>query len=308
MNIRKQISLGVILAILTLGAELSDAVNYDEESAIRELGVIEGGAITNGFVFIDGKYIDPPYIVSRRGTGICINGHLVEQPCPWPIPEKSIPVVPLTEDPKMPESITRNTSQYDKELIKYLGDKKAYYRSKYGEQQMVKLMVKVYEELPCVLKAKAGQDENYVTVTWADGNTMNHRLILPKRKSTEWTRDSILKRLEKYRANYEDHLNKGGYYFLGAAHGRMTGTIVGAKIILPVLLPALKTSKDAKEVHQRMQEAGLVFMDERACEAFFTHREIPKELENRVEALNKGEKSNDQRENIFQPSTNSLTK
>jgi len=308
MNTKKQIKSGLFFTFLTLGVVFGNAENYDEEAAIREFGIKEGPAITNGFVFIGGKYINPPYIVSTRGTGIFINGHLVEQPCPWPIPEKPKPMIP-TEDPKMPATLTKTTSQYDKELIKYLGDKKAYYRNKYGEREMVKMMVKVYEKLPCVLKASAGQDGEHITVTWADGNTMNHRLILPKRKTTEWTHESILERLEKYKANYEDKLNKGGYYLLGAAYGRTTGTIAGSRMILPVLLQALKTSKDAKEVQQKMTQAGFPFFDEKACEAFFAHREeIPKELDNRVEVLKKERRLDFTSDITNQPSTNGLTK
>ncbi|MFH0939482.1 MAG: hypothetical protein V1899_09415, partial [Planctomycetota bacterium] len=149
-----------------------------------------------------------------------------------------------------------------------------------------------------------GRDEEHLSVTWADGTTMEHRLILMRRKPMEWTRESVLERTDKDRANYEDRLIKGDFYFLGSAYGRMTGTSDGARMVLTVLLPVLKTSKDAKEVQQRMTQAGFSFFDEKASKAFFAHRDIPKELESRVEAL----KSVGQRENITQSLTNNLTK
>lgn len=262
----------------------SNAATNDIPSSVQDLGTTEGKPITNGFVFIDGKYIDLPYIVTRQGNGVYINGNLVEQPCPWPIPEKASPVIPV-EDPKMPDSITKNTTVYDKDLLAYLGNKKLYYSNKYGEKEMVKMMIPVYQKLPCVLKASAGRDENYVSVTWVDGSTMQERLIMPKRKPVEWTREKILERTDKDRANYEDRLNKGDYYFLGSAHGRMTGTADGVRMVLGALLPILKTSKDAKEVQQRMVEAGFIFFDEKASEAFFSNRASSKELEDRVEKL-----------------------
>lgn len=276
--------IALAIAALALVCQISSEAATNEISSVKDLGMTEGKPITNGFVFIDGKYIDTPYDVTRRGHGIFINGYLVEQPCPWPIPEKPKPAIP-TKDLKMPVSITKNTSQYDKDLIKYLGNKQAYYRSNLGEKEMVKMMVQVYQELPCVLKASAGRDEEHISVTWADGSTMEHRLILPKRKITDWTRENILERTEKDRANYENRLNKGDYYFLGTAHGRMTGTADGARMVLENLLPILKTSKDAKEVQQRMTQAGFPFFDEKASEAFFTHKTESKELEVRVEKL-----------------------
>ena len=256
-KVRQSLTIAIAVTALTCASQLaSEAATNSVMSSVQDLGVTDGKPITNGFVFIDGKYLDPPYVVSRQGNGVYINGNLVEQPCPWPILEKAEPVSPA-EDPKIPATITKDTSQYDRELMTYLGAKKAYYRAKYGEIEMVKMMVKVYQELPCVLKATSGQDENYISVTWANGSTMEHRLIMPKRKVTEWTRETIVATLDKDRANYENRLSKGDYYFLGSAQGRMTGTAEGAKTVLPVLLPILKTSKDAQEVQQRLQQAGL---------------------------------------------------
>lgn len=266
----------------------SEAAPNNAQPSIRDLGTTEGTPITNGFVFIDGKYLEPPYIVTRQGSGIFINGYLVEQPCPWPIPHKTQPRIP-TEDPKMPGTINKNTSQYDKDLIGYLGDKKTYYTHMHGEQEMVKMMVKVYQELPCVLRASAGRDAEHISVTWANGSAMEHRLILPKRKPTEWTRETVLERTDKDRANYEDRLKKGDYYFLGSANARMTGTAGGARMVLGVLLPILKTSKDAKEVQQRMAQAGFPFFDEQASDAFFAHRTDSNDLESRVERLKQEE-------------------
>jgi hypothetical protein len=129
-------------------------------------------------------------------------------------------------------STSTRLAGYDSELIAYLGAKKEFYCSKYGEKEMVKKMIKVYQELPCVLSASAGRDDEHIAVTWADGSSMEHRLILPKRKITEWTRETVIERTDKDRANYESRLNKGDFYFLGSAYGRMTGTSDGARMVL----------------------------------------------------------------------------
>jgi len=47
-----------------------------KESA-RVLKVTRGKPFSSGAVFINGKYIEPPYVVERWGTGIRINGHPV---------------------------------------------------------------------------------------------------------------------------------------------------------------------------------------------------------------------------------------
>ena len=279
-----------MIAIIAVASQPSSHAGSETvQSSTEALGTTEGKPITNGFVFIDGKYIAPPYLVTREGNGIYINGYLVEQPCPWPIPQKKKSEVPI-KDPEMPQFISKNTSKYDKDLIEYLGKKKAYYLGKYGEKKTVKMMVKVYQDLPCVSNASLGLTEKYINVTWADGNKMRHRLIMPKRKTVKWTRKTILEWTERVRADYEYRLNKGDYYFLGSAHGRMTGTADGAQKLLGVLLPILETSKNARVVQQKLQQSGITFMDEKACEVFFSNRNDSPDLKKRIDTLARQEK------------------
>lgn len=273
-----------IVAIAFVFQPLCNGATGEEQSAVRDLGRTEGNPVTNGFVFIDGKYIDPPYVVTRQGNGIFINGHLVERPCPWPIPGKTKSEIPA-EDPKMPATITDKSSMYDGTLVEYMDKKRAYHAHRVHGKEFADVMVKAYAELPCVQQAKLGRDFNHVDVTWKNGEVEHIRIVPFTRKPTEWTRQTILERIEKDRVNYEDRLNKGDYYFLGSAHGRMTGTADGARMVLGALVPILKTSKDAKEVQERMAQAGFSWYDDRAAQAFFAHRGDSKDLETRVEKL-----------------------
>jgi len=270
-----------VSALVIARQPLSEGATIDPQSAVQELGTTEGIPITNGFFFINGKYIDPPYVVTRKGSGIFINGYLVEQPCPWPIPEKQNSAVPV-EDPKMPKTITDKSSIYDADLLAYMGNKRAYYESRLHGKEFADIMVKAYAELPCVKEAKQGRDFNHIDVTWGNGQVDHIRIVPFSRKIPEWTRESILERTDKDRANYENRLGKGDYYFLGSAHGRMTGTADGARMVLSILCPILETSKNAKEVQQRMAQAGFSFFDEKASEAFFANRSESKELKARI--------------------------
>ena len=278
---KQTISLICILNAAILGLQSSVSAETDDyEQYDQSLGSTAGRPITNGFIIFDGEYVSPPYVVTRDGPGIYINGRLVEQPCPWPIPEKH-QMESVLIDPAMPTTITKNTTQYDKDINDYLGKKISFYKNKYGELEMVKRMVAVYRQLPCVKESVAGRDENYVRVTWADGNTIEHRLIAPQRKPTQWTRETLLSRLEKNRNDYEDRLEKGDFYFLGKL-GRMTGTFEGAQKVFQTLLPVLAASKNSMEVQQKMEQAGYPYFDAEVSEAFFNHRQKVQGLESRL--------------------------
>lgn len=53
------------------------------EAAKTELGSTFGRPQMTGFVFINGRYLPPPYTVTRIGNGIFINRIQVMQPVPW---------------------------------------------------------------------------------------------------------------------------------------------------------------------------------------------------------------------------------
>ena len=74
------------LLIIAFGAALAAFAVSCGGDAIREFGVNRGEPITQTscFLFLDGKYIHPPYVVERRGLDIYINDILVLKGPKWP--------------------------------------------------------------------------------------------------------------------------------------------------------------------------------------------------------------------------------
>ena len=62
-----------VACVLALSFGVSHAVEIPKASG-KALGVTKGRQFDAGLVFINGKFIEPPYVVERRGVGICING------------------------------------------------------------------------------------------------------------------------------------------------------------------------------------------------------------------------------------------
>jgi len=294
------------IAVLLVGLAKVAFAQITEDSATnaifaaeQELGVTNGKPVTNGFVFVDGKYLPPPYVVTRRGHTVQINGVVVERPCPWPIPET--PTV-TTEDPQVPPSLTANSSKYETDFVKYLRAKQSYY---YEHLQLTgtnfcEAMAKAYAGLPNVERASPDIDPFYVNVVWRNGGKGRIRVVPFSRRSHEWTRASLLETLETRRINYETRLEQGDYFCVGAKMSRTTGTTDGALMTLPTLVEILKTSKDAKEVHQRFQSAGWMNWGEKASEAFFINRSGLADLELRLEALKKSAKEKQAKDNSFE--------
>ncbi len=250
-------------------------------SDIDILGISKRQPITNGYVIIDGKYIEPPYIVMRKGRGIYINNHLIEEPYPWPIPKKQSPTLTSTNMPQIPETITKKSTPYDNDVINYISKAKTYYLLKYGKDNLTDNMIKVYNELKCVKNASMGRDNNYIKVTWLSGMTDSIRITPFERKPINMTISSIIHGLEWHCSIYENCLKRGDYYIFGK-NVRITGTNKGANDLFQKLIPVLNASKSVTDVRNNLRNIGIQFDSATLYKNLYDNRKSFANLKKRI--------------------------
>ena len=64
---------GIVVVVAAMMATATFAFQPIPKASARALGVTRGKSFSKGLVFINGKYLPPPYVVERWGTGIRIN-------------------------------------------------------------------------------------------------------------------------------------------------------------------------------------------------------------------------------------------
>ena len=75
---------GLFLTVILLAAAMAQAFPPIPKVSAKALGATKGKPFTEGLVFVNGKFIPPPYVVERWGTGIRINKIPVTgQIVPW---------------------------------------------------------------------------------------------------------------------------------------------------------------------------------------------------------------------------------
>lgn len=135
---------------LPQGAATAAAADL-EASAIEALGVVEGKPIDSGFVFIDGRYVEAPYTVSRRGRQIFINDVLIYQWPEWPLMDRHV-----REDPGPPPKEYEKLTSFaeiieDKEwLNSHLYQKRRYLYEHFPEKEANEKMMEYYRQCPFV--------------------------------------------------------------------------------------------------------------------------------------------------------------
>ena len=135
--------------------QASEASAADPEaSALRVLGVVEGKPIDSGFVFIDGRYVEAPYTVSRRGRQIFINNILVYQYAEWPLMDRHV-----REDPGPPPKEYENLKSFNDVLASdsmaewlncHLERKRRYLYEHFPKEEADEKMLEYYRQCPFV--------------------------------------------------------------------------------------------------------------------------------------------------------------
>ncbi len=211
--IKNQIKLFAIIA----GAMFSMLFynNLDgEDKQLKNLGSTFSKPINSGFTFIKGKYINSPYIISRQGLKICINGTKVYEWTQWPLPPKSV-----DKDPGIPKELTKD-SKLDDVLLNNTIDKKfRYLHGHFPEDIAMRKMVEFYEKLPCMKKVTTEKRGNFrfVTIYLKNGDKEDIDLsgYTPESVSSGDIREKdVIDILEETKQEYEQQLKEGECLFI----------------------------------------------------------------------------------------------
>lgn len=96
-------------------------------------------------IFIEGRYIDAPYHLTRRGLTIYVNGIEVER-LAWPSPYY------IAEDPPLPEGLNADSRRAD--ITPWMSRKWCYYHSHFPSAEAIQKSIDAYRALPCVKRVE----------------------------------------------------------------------------------------------------------------------------------------------------------
>lgn len=245
-NVLKVISMIIGFSMMTMITQAETQTS----SGTNDLAIGERiwPPVSNGVIFISGKYLPPPYIISRREGTAFVNGIYLAFMFPWPPKKQNDTIIPK-EKPLIPNSISEKTTVYDKDYIEYIYYVRQYLIAKYPKHKVVEMMADVYRQLPCVRDVKFdSDDDNYIIVTWVTGEKRrdNQFPVSVRHKDNNMTKEQMRKIIDKVTETYVKGLENNYYYLEGAGGGRM-GTFEGFKGTFKPLVAALHAAKDEDE-------------------------------------------------------------
>lgn len=259
-------SIAVVFSGLIAGAVFAFP-SVPKESA-KALGVTKGKSIDTGIVFVNGKYLPPPYVVSRWGTGLRINGRKVTgQVVDWSEFVKTQSGAKVTKTvvsaPDSPIELAPEPGSEGDDTDTAIDD--------------------LFDDQPKIDK-KTGKPrpkrrlKPKETVTYSfDGD------FTPNAETK-----ALVGRINASRSEIDRQLRLGGFLCFGDNYARITGDAHTSRRFMETVPALMKKCETAKDLASSVRSTGMEYLTEGFCEDLFRNRIDYRVLQERAELM-KGE-------------------
>jgi hypothetical protein len=257
-----------------------------EEPTGTELGENEGNPLQSGFVFHDGRYVEQPYRVNRKGLAVYINGTMVRKSLQWP-PEDTH----VSEDPGFPQGVSEDMT-FDVFVTQHFGHynrKWRYLHQNFPSETAVQKIREYYEALPFVREVTL-KDDVTIQVTTRNGEERLIDVGPPPHNplGDPPTKENAIREVDASRKHYERRLKQGYCLFLFSGGGELSFGDRKAMQDLPEAVDVLRSGKSKKEKLSELQRLKILPPQyPEAWESIVTNFQSSAQLEARIAELRK---------------------
>lgn len=253
----------IVMVLCALATSFAMAIEIPKASG-KALGVTKGKSFSSGLVFINGKYIEPPYVVERWGVGIRINGTpVIGQVIDWTEFIKTQPGAKVTksesapaeapEEPEEEEEEEEELDDLDDDLDSSLDDL-------FDDDP--KPAKKAAPKKAPKKKAKKRASKPTTTVSY----TLEGDFVANDASK------ALVARVNKLRTDLNSTLLKGGILIFGDRYSRVAADSHSAEQVLNALPDLQKKSSSAAELASGARAAGLVYLSAPICADLFANK------------------------------------
>ena len=266
-SVLRQCGIFLIAALITF---VASAIEIPKASGAA-LGVTRGKPFSEGFVFINGRYVTPPYVVERWGVGIRINGMpVIASVIDWSefvktqdgvkVTKTETPVAAEPEPEPEPEPVEEDLEDDSDSSLDDLFD----------DDPKPKKPKKVAKKA-VVRKPRPRKPATTVSYSF-DGD------FVPNDASK-----TLLARINKVRTDINASLLHGGFICFGDQYSRVAGDAPTAESILMKLPEIQKKSESEESFIAAVRAAGMVYLTEPLCVDLYRNRRDYLKLQERRE-------------------------
>ena len=271
-----------VVALAVSAAEAAEAkrsFGVVPKQALVELKATVGKPFSSGLVFIDGKFIPPPYKVERFGTAFRINGQQVtRQVIPWDEFLKTQPGVRIEQveiapsapaESDAPEPAAEETAEPaadDSDISDDFDD--------------------LFDDNPKPKKKKApARAAAKKPAPQPSAPTVATKVVFDGTFRPNTKTKSMVDRLNKIRTDMEVMLRKGGTCFFGTRYSTVTADRAPTDMFLSAVPQAMRENSSYEDFASAVRAKGIVFLPESVLRDLFRNRLDYVKLQERARAV-----------------------
>ena len=223
--------------------------------ALKHLKAAVGKEFSSGWVFIDGRYVPPPYKVERWGNAIRINKiQVTKELVPWSdflktqkgvkvtktVASASEPVAEESEEEEEEEEpvVTATVDDGEASLDDLFDDEPAPVATTPKKIHPKKKRKNSAPHKQCVAKTSYELEGDFV----------------PNAKTAEY-----IKKINDYRTKIDMHLRQGGYCFFGSGYHPFMGDSSSSKLVIAKLPDIMRRNSEFESFSVALRTAGIPF-------------------------------------------------
>ena len=167
--------------------------------------------ITNSFVYIDGEYVEPPYIISTSNLVVYINERIIRNF----VPDVLLPAFYTKTRPELPKDLNEETSMYDERFNFYLWGTCYYLQEieKLTAEETVDEMFRVIQLLPNIKNVERNIQEPArfakFKITYQDGKTVSTGVLPLTGRQSPYKLDTVGIHIDKLCESFTNRLSQG---------------------------------------------------------------------------------------------------
>lgn len=274
MEISVEARKAAFFAAAVLTAVAAGAFETVPRVSAKCLGVTRGKPFSAGLVFINGKYIKPPYVVERWGTGIRVNS--------LPVTGQVIDWVDFlkTQDPSRVEK-KKVTSAAPAPSAPVAASAPSY------AQSDADALDDLFDDdpRPAATPPPAPKAAPAPVARVQPPPAAEYEL------KGDFVRNdaskALVKRINDQRTEIDSILRRGGFIFFGDGYSRVTGDARTADAMLEKLPEIMQHAENVHVLRQRIRSAHMVYLNEILSAQIFDNRVDYRSLQERRQKIQK---------------------
>lgn len=245
---------------LLFGYTCSAAFVHAPKEAVKALKVTKGKPFSHGVVFIDGKFIEPPYVVERYGNVIRINKIQVTNP-----------VVEWSEFMKTQSGVVTRTVEADRPPVPAKEEVSVVPTTVSSDDDGDDPLDDLFEDASAKPKKQA---EKSSADRKEDASNRKPKTVMELQGEFEMNAKAtmLVSKINAVRTDIDASLRRGCFFCFGSTYSRVCGDKGAANRILQQLPKIMKNNSEFGPFAAEVRKAGFVYFPPNLVKQLFANR------------------------------------